>query len=101
MDITEKQLKGAPKKIGTLDGNPVLQIETKGGLFVVMTKSSAGKPRTLGTGSHPAVAQHIAERDNPAIKLTELSKSEALDPYTLRREATKYVPLTRKLQSLE
>lgn len=100
MNITTQQLKGKPKKIGEMDGSPVLQAETKGGLFILMTKSG-GKPKTLGTGSHPAVARHIAERDFPAMKLTELSKSESLDPQILRTEVTRYLPLTRRMQSME
>lgn len=100
MNVTPQQLKGRPKKIGDLEGDPVMEVETKGGLFILMTKSG-GKPKTLGTGSHPAVARHIAERDFPAMKLTELSKSESLDPQLLRSEAHRYLPLTRRLQALE
>lgn len=100
MEISLNQLAGKPKKVGELDGNPVMQVSTKGGLFLLMTKSN-GKPKTLGVGSHPAVAAHIAERDFPSLKLTELSKSEALDPRTLRSEAAKFIPLTRRLQSIK
>lgn len=100
MDLTPNQLKGKPKQVGELHGNPVLQAETKGGLFILLTKAN-GKPKTLGTGSHPAVAMHIAERDNPELKLTELSKSESLDPYTLRKESERYLPLTRRFQAQE
>lgn len=101
MNITPDQLKGRPKKIGELDGNPVMEVETKGGLFLVMTKNAAGKPKTLGAGSHPGVAAHIAERDFPGLKITELSKSEALEPQILRAEVARCIPLTRRLQSLE
>ena len=100
MDITLNQLKNKPKKIGEYEGSPVLQAETKGGLYILMTKSN-GRPKTLGTGSHPAIARHIAERDFPEIKLTELSKSESLDPRTLREEAKRFTTLTRRFQSLE
>lgn len=100
MNITPEQLKGKPKKIGDLDGNPVMEVETKGGLFLVMTKAN-GKPKTLGVGSHPAVAAHIAERDFPGLKITELSKSEALEPQVLRAEVARSLPLTRRIQSLE
>jgi hypothetical protein len=95
--ITPNQLKGKPKRVGELDGDPVMEVETKGGLFLLMTKKN-GESKTLGTGSHPATAAHIAERDFPKLKLTELSKSEKLDPYTLRKEAEKFTPLTRRFQ---
>lgn len=100
MDIALNQLKEKPKKIGELDGSPVMQAETKGGLFLIMTKSG-GKPRTLGAGSHPAVAAHIAERDFPKLKLTALAKSEQLEPQVLRHEVARFLPITRRLQSLE
>lgn len=100
MDITANQLKGKPKKVGELDGAPVMQAETKGGFFILMTKSD-GKAKTLGTGSHPAVAWSIAERDFPRVKLSELSKSEQLEPTVLRNEVKKWTPVTRFAQSLE
>lgn len=101
MDIALNQLKGKPKKVGELNGSPVMQAETKGGLFLLMAKNAQGKPLTLGAGSHPAVAAHIAERDFPKVKLTELSKSELLEPQVLRAEVARYLPLTRRMQSLE
>lgn len=99
--ITPNQLKGKPKKVGELDGLPVMEVETKGGLFLLMMKTSHGKPKTLGAGSHPGVAAHIAERDFPGLKLTALSKSEALDPQILRAEVSRCLPITRRLQSME
>ncbi|WNM70335.1 hypothetical protein [Myxococcus phage Mx1] len=97
MEVDAKQLKQKPKKIGEIKGDPVFEVETKGGLYFVMTKSG-GKPRILGTGSHKATARHIAERDNPDLNISELSKSEALDPQTLRQEVAKFLPLTRQMQ---
>jgi hypothetical protein len=100
MNITPNQLKAKPKKIGELDGAPVMQAETKGGLFLIMTKAG-GQPKTLGAGSHPAVARHIAERDFPELKLTELMKNESLEPQVLRTETQRCLPITRRLQALE
>lgn len=93
-NITPNQIKKT-KKVGELDGQPVIEGETKGGLFFLMTKTASGSTKTLGTGSHPAVAAHIAERDFPKLKLTELSKSESLDPYTLRKEVERFDPYTK------
>lgn len=97
--ITPDQIKGKPKKVGELGDAPVMQFETKGGLFMLMSKSG-GKPRILGAGSHPGVAAHIAERDFPHLKLTELSKSEPLDPHELRREVAYWLPITRRMQNM-
>lgn len=101
VELDTKQLKDKPKKIGELKGDPVFQVETKGGLFLVMAKS-AGKPRTLGVGPHPATARHIAEKDNPDLKLTELAKSEVLDldPALLKAQVQECLWLTRKIQSI-
>jgi len=101
MNITPEQIKGKPKKVGDLEDRPVVQVETKGGLYLLMTKNAAGKPVTLGAGSHPVVAAHIAERDFPKLNLTELSKSEPLEPQVLRNELATWVPFTRRMQSLE
>lgn len=101
MDIDAKQLKGKPRKVGDLDGNAVFAAETKGGLHFIAMKKADGKTKTLGAGSHPAVARNIAEKSNPTLKITELSKSESLDPYTLRREVERCLPITRRMQALE
>lgn len=100
MNITPQQLKNKGKKVGELNGSPVMEFETKGGLFLLMTKVD-GKPKTLGAGGHPATAAHIAERDFPDLNITELSKSEGLDLYTLRVESEKYTTLTRRIQYAE
>lgn len=98
MELEPKQLKDKPRKIGDLKGEPVFQVETKGGLFVVMAKSTAGRARTLGVGPHPATARHIAERDNPDLSISELSKSEPLDSDVLRQQVRESLWLTRRVQ---
>lgn len=101
IQLEPKQLKGRPVTIGRLNGSPVYRVETKGGLHLVMTKSNDGKPKTLGAGSHPATAIHIAERDNPELKITELTKSESLDPAILSQQVQEYSWLTRKIQEIQ
>jgi hypothetical protein len=98
VELEAKQLKDKPKKIGDLKGEPVYQVETKGGLFVVMAKNSTGRPRTLGVGPHPATARHIAERDNPDLSISELSKSEPLDLSILQQQVRECLWLTRRIQ---
>lgn len=100
MNINQNQLKNKGKRVGLFKGSPVMEFETKGGLFLLITKVD-GKPKTLGAGAHPATAVHIAERDFPELDISELSKSEPLDIYTMRIEADKFTPLTRRLQYAE
>lgn len=100
--LDTKQLKDKPRKVGDLKGEPVFQVETKGGLFLIMSKStSAGsRPKTLGVGPHPATARHIAEKDFPEVNFTELAKSEAPAPELLRAQIQESLWLTRKIQDV-
>jgi hypothetical protein len=101
MNIEPKQLKGKPRKIGKLDDAEVFEAETKGGLYIVMAKSGKNGLKTLGTGSHRAVARNIAEREHPSLRITELSKSESMDAEALRAELPAALVLTRRIQALE
>jgi hypothetical protein len=97
--LETKQLKDKPRKIGDLKGEPVFQVETKGGLFLIMAKST-GRPRTLGVGPHPATARHIAEKDFPEVNFTELAKSEPPAPELFRAQIQESLWLTRKIQDI-
>lgn len=63
------------KQIGTLDGNPVIELGLKGGYHIVCSVNGP-KIDYLGVGPHRAVARHMAGRRRPGLKITELSKSE-------------------------
>lgn len=99
MKIDDKQIK-TKKKIGDLEGDPVYEIETKGGLYldVVMKK---GKSEILSTGSHRAISRHIALKDNPGLTISELSKSEQLPEEVLQMHLPEFLELTRLLRDLE
>lgn len=99
VSLDTKQLKDKPRKIGDLKGDPVFQVETKGGLFLIMAKST-GRAKTLGAGPHPYTARHIAERDFPELNITELAKSEAPAPDLLRAQIQESLWLTRKIQDI-
>lgn len=71
ISITEKQLAGKPRRVGTLKGDPVFLLATRGGLHVV-----AAKKKLLGVGPHPAVAKHIAEKREPEIVFDALQKGD-------------------------
>lgn len=76
MDVNASQLKCDPKKVGTLEGDDVVEVTTKGGLCMIVTKTEGGKMKTLGVGPHRAVARYIAkEREGAKLQWTELSKS--------------------------
>jgi hypothetical protein len=65
------------RRVGTLKGQPVIQLTLKGGL-VLLTTLKDGKPHTLAAGPHVAVSRFMAEKAEPDIQLNELSKSEQI-----------------------
>ena len=101
MVITKEQLVGAPKKIGSLDGEEVLENSTKGGLHFVFAVRKNGKTETLGMGNHPAVARFIAQKEHPTLQVTSLNKSEDLPKWVCEKEAPQYVALTARMRELE
>jgi hypothetical protein len=100
MTLDAKQLAGKPIRIGDLKGDPVFQASTKGGLFLIMAKSTTGRARTLGVGPHPATARHIAEKDFPEVNFTELAKSEPPAPELFQAQIQESLWLTRKIQDV-
>lgn len=72
--IEEKQIRNK-KRIGTLDGEPVMLYTTFGGFNLVTVKKS-GKATTIGTGPHPGLAKYIAKKNAPDMVMLEMSKSE-------------------------
>lgn len=79
MNITEEQLAEKPKAIGTLNGHKIFHVSTKGGFHMVVQPNGTGFD-TLGVGPHPAIARHIAQKHQPEIAWTELSKAQYMDP---------------------
>lgn len=88
------------KKIGHDGSDPVFEIGLIGGLHMIV-KAKDGKTETLGAGPHRAVARHIAMRKAPGLVLTELNKSEDLDPSLFQDMLPKYEALTDALNSLK
>jgi hypothetical protein len=62
-------------RIGTLHGQPVVEILLKGGL-VLITTVEGGKPKVISAGPHRAVARWMAEKNCEDIVIAELSKGE-------------------------
>ena len=101
MNISNNQLASTPKEIGELNGGKVMEVATKGGLYLVVVAKSNGKVETLGTGSHRAIARHIAQRENPMLKISQLEKSETLPDVVLQANLPEFERLTKSLQELE
>lgn len=99
--IGNNQLVDQPEEIGSLNGNKVMELTTKGGLYLVVVAKSNGKVETLGTGSHRAIARHIAAKDNPALKIAKLEKSESLPVQVLEANLPEFIELTKRFQELE
>jgi len=91
------------KKIGKIDENTVYEIGTKGGLHLVMAVRK-NKAETLGVGPHRAVARHIAQKREPTMVLTDLSKSDWAEPASYAHLVEKYeekTALARQIQGLD
>jgi hypothetical protein len=92
VDIQEKHIQ-TKKRIGTLRGQPVVEVLTKGGFYLVVTQKN-GALLTLGTGPHRAVARYIAQKREPDMTVMELSKSDHLDEQAILSVFKKYSDLT-------
>lgn len=99
MDIPTEQI-AYKKKVGKLDGNPVIELATTGGLHLVVT-ARGGKVETLGTGPHRAVARHIAKKRQPEIQWTELAKADHVEEVYMTPVLPKYEALTLEMRKLE
>jgi hypothetical protein len=98
--ISNIQIQGK-EQIGELDGNDVYEIVTKGGLYLDVVMKKDGQLSVLSTGSHKAIARHIAQKDNPELKITKLTKSESLPPQILEANLPEFIELTKKMQEME
>lgn len=75
MDIKEDEVESR-KKVGKLNGKPVIEIGLKGGLWLIFANQN-GKMEAVGAGPHRAVARHIAKkRTDNEIEFSDLSKAD-------------------------
>lgn len=98
MVVQEKHIQ-SKRRIGTLKGEPVIEVVTTGGLHMVAVQKN-GKPFICGAGPHRAVARHLAQKAEKDMVLFELSKSEQVDPAALASIAPKYEALVQHLNGL-
>jgi hypothetical protein len=96
ISIDRRQLAGRPRRIGTLKGRPVVELSTKGGLTMVV-HATPGRPVTLGTGPHRAVARHIAKKREPEISFN-LEKSDDAPLSAYEHLLPRYEALTADLR---
>lgn len=97
MDIGKEQIQ-SKRTVGKLNGKPVLELVTKGGLHMIIAQKG-DKHEAIGTGPHVAVAKHIAAKREPEIEFTELSKADYMEPYLYMSVVPEYERLTDMLQN--
>ena len=100
MNITKEHLANKPKQIGTLDGAPVHEISTTGGLWMVAT-TKHGKVNLIACGPHRAISRHLAMKKEPGIKFTELAKADYVDVRDFPDLINKYEIMTDRLRAMQ
>lgn len=99
MDIGPAQI-ARKAKIGRLGENPVYELATIGGLHLcVLVKGS--KFEVIGTGSHRAIAKHVARKRCPEIVWTDLSKSDPVEDRVVQNLLPRYEALTEALRTAQ
>lgn len=88
------------KKVGKIGNVPVIEIATTGGLHLVFA-AKGGKFENLGAGPHRAVARHIAQKREPEIQWTDLSKADYIEPEHFQGLIPRYEGLTARIRSLQ
>ncbi len=101
MQLTENHI-ASKKRIGTLNGRPVVAICTTGGLNLLVASKSDGSDEveTLGVGPHAAIAKFVARKKYPGLKIDTLEKSDWVDPACFQHLVPEYEALTARLNRL-
>ena len=100
MNLEENQIDQKPRKVGEVKGKPVFHLRTKGGLHVMVMMKGASF-ETLATGPHVAVARHIAQKYEPEIVWSGLSKADHVNPESFALVLPKYEMLTDALRAMQ
>lgn len=104
--MTDPQIKMQPvdiafkKRVGRLGTNPVWHVATTGG-FHMMVLGKSGGFEILGTGPHPGVAQHLAEKRQPEIFWEDLNKADFLSLEDFEYLIPKYTEVTERLRRVQ
>ena len=78
MNISKDQLQYR-KRIGHIGSRSVIEVGVIGGLKIVALQESNGKLKTLGAGSHRAIARFLAKKAEPSMEIDELEKSDEVN----------------------
>jgi hypothetical protein len=94
IDIPKEQVQ-SKKVIGHIKGDKgkVIEVRLVGGLHMVVS-ANGPKVEVLGVGPHRSISRYIAEKKEPDIEWTELSKSDYVDPALFAFVLPKYEELT-------
>jgi|SRR6185436_18662878 len=97
MEITAEHI-DKKRRVGKLGHNPVFAISTTGGLHLVVV-ARGGQAEVLGTGSHAAIARHIAKKREEKIEWSDLNKSDHV-PYACFEDILpRYEALTEQFRN--
>jgi hypothetical protein len=96
--IPQNQIKDK-KRVGTLDGTPVVQMETVGGLYL-WAVSKGQKTEILSCAPHPGVCKYLAQKKNPRLIVKELCKAEILEEASILSVLPRYEFITQRLNDL-
>jgi hypothetical protein len=100
MNISAKEL-AYKKRIGkTSKGRTLFGVGTIGGLHMVVAVGG-GKMETLGAASHPALARHIASKNDSDVEFDDLAKSEQIDPIHFGDLLESYIELTNQIREAQ
>jgi hypothetical protein len=99
MDISTKHIQ-YKKQIGLYKGKPVMECATTGGFHIIVGIKN-GAQHTFGTGSHRAIARHIARKREPELEITELSKADHVPVEAYAHLLPQYEALTDRFNGLE
>ena len=74
------------------------EINTTGGLYLVLVAKSDGKVETLGTGPHRAIARHIAKMREGDLQITEIAKSATIEVSSFQHILPQWIATTEQFR---
>jgi hypothetical protein len=99
MDLTPEHL-SYKKQIGLYKGSPVYECATTGGFHIIVGRKG-NELHTFGTGSHRAIARHIARKREPELVITEMSKADEVPLEAFGHLVPGYEALTDRFNARE
>lgn len=78
--LKPEHLSGRPKRVGRVGKSPVFSATTTGGLSLIFVSKDGRSLDGIGAGSHPGIAQWIAEKRAPTLVWDDVMKSERVPP---------------------